>query len=1266
MKSGKYPLSVAAIALGLLVRFYAVSSAVEDYATRVRRDPDGCTVRVILQVGVDGTDADVTTVRNALTALTSIPWEISCTRPPHCKVTVAVDVKKWSDIATGDQAKYHKVTMVNDDDNPSRAGIGTPNGTSKSGTWRRERRADEYQHEALHFAGLGDKYCERVKNSLPRDWLHCPVPPGREPCGCVIAPKKTRCTEPCVGSENDLMATLGVPPTFLNILDVVARGGQLSCPEYPCCPPAGYKPVPRSIDLHQPISPTYHSKTILGWYEFNTTGGMPTTQGWTTRDATSQLKKYWHVDGDGGAGCKGKAPIRGTKSMWCGQWATTESPWCGWATLPGYGSNWDQSLSSTVFGTTLTYTIAWESEPGYDRTYVEWWDPANTQWVADANANNGTGVFDGAGGPLTESLTSAYGPMKARFHFKSDGGGSDEDGLWDSTEGAVVVDDISMDFGAVEDWEGEPCLATGSTDGKWVATFPPGFGDYSKLVSGGQIVQEDVCSSNKTYLWGFFDNPAVTNYACGGWPLQGAVPYGPNTDGLYLNNEIWSPAMPCAGTGSRYVLEFDVYRDLPVDNLVFYYWRVRSIQAGGCAGVWKTDDLVYRGVDGTWLHHSAEIGHLVDGNAVSIQVALGVVDMCGDWCGVYGSGGCHSHAPLFDNVEVVRESVFGPLFTSRDIDMWQDNFPELGGISPASYARCDMAQDILATDNPNSVPGDSLKIIVTDPAGLGTDNTGGRTGKAVYVFVKVTDRYGNPIAGKSGLSIQSPDIKAHPADATGLLRWPYVAGLAPAGWNAYRLDFVYMPDGGKVNNAYCGDLMDLAAGPDGPPYHALTENVAANTGIFSPGDVVNYFFGARNVTNQWSYYYRTFNGQGVHRRTGSISEAMASPMEWSVLPDAGRLPGDQGDILLVDDADDRGGPAQLYFDNAFKYMGLTSRVDRFDVLGPSSAAGNSLAGRVKNVAAQIIGGPVEIYQQVLWNSSDLSTGLMGDGGEPHGGSSAEKSDDYTLCYTFLNSHPDNPGWVAWGDDFVEDWSTLAGPSAVNVKSVFMNHIMISGDQKSVSGIVSPRVRPASPLPPAGWLQPTETFYANGGCPTIHDFDVPGQTGWSRVAHRYVNASTGPVAALSQATTNSLATTARFYLAGFAYDVIADDDTNGVPDYVKHLQEILAWLENVIGEPTGIPVAYENRLENAYPNPFNPMTTIKYNIAEGGQVTLKIYNAAGQLVRTVVDEEQAPREEGFVVVWDGKSDAGQRVASGVYFYRLTAKDFVQTKKLVVLK
>jgi flagellar hook assembly protein FlgD len=66
------------------------------------------------------------------------------------------------------------------------------------------------------------------------------------------------------------------------------------------------------------------------------------------------------------------------------------------------------------------------------------------------------------------------------------------------------------------------------------------------------------------------------------------------------------------------------------------------------------------------------------------------------------------------------------------------------------------------------------------------------------------------------------------------------------------------------------------------------------------------------------------------------------------------------------------------------------------------------------------------------------------------------------------------------------------------------------------------------------------------------------------------------------------------------------------------------------------------------------------------VSLKIYNAAGQLVRTLVDEEQAPQPEGFSAAWDGLSDHGQSVASGVYFYKLTTKEFSDTKKMVLLK
>ena len=102
-------------------------------------------------------------------------------------------------------------------------------------------------------------------------------------------------------------------------------------------------------------------------------------------------------------------------------------------------------------------------------------------------------------------------------------------------------------------------------------------------------------------------------------------------------------------------------------------------------------------------------------------------------------------------------------------------------------------------------------------------------------------------------------------------------------------------------------------------------------------------------------------------------------------------------------------------------------------------------------------------------------------------------------------------------------------------------------------------------------------------------------------------------------------------------------------------------------PIGVdPVALVNRLDDAYPNPFNPSTTIRYSIKNRGQVTLTIYNAAGQLVRTLVNEVQTPRTSGFDVVWDGTSNAGQAVSSGVYFYKLSAIGFVQTKKMVLLK
>jgi hypothetical protein len=83
-----------------------------------------------------------------------------------------------------------------------------------------------------------------------------------------------------------------------------------------------------------------------------------------------------------------------------------------------------------------------------------------------------------------------------------------------------------------------------------------------------------------------------------------------------------------------------------------------------------------------------------------------------------------------------------------------------------------------------------------------------------------------------------------------------------------------------------------------------------------------------------------------------------------------------------------------------------------------------------------------------------------------------------------------------------------------------------------------------------------------------------------------------------------------------------------------------------------------------PNPVNTETVIRYAIADDADVSLKVYNVSGSLVKTLVNE---PTVAGYhSVVWDATNEANEKVANGVYFYRLTAGDFTKSHKLVVLR
>jgi len=93
---------------------------------------------------------------------------------------------------------------------------------------------------------------------------------------------------------------------------------------------------------------------------------------------------------------------------------------------------------------------------------------------------------------------------------------------------------------------------------------------------------------------------------------------------------------------------------------------------------------------------------------------------------------------------------------------------------------------------------------------------------------------------------------------------------------------------------------------------------------------------------------------------------------------------------------------------------------------------------------------------------------------------------------------------------------------------------------------------------------------------------------------------------------------------------------------------------------------KDALEQNVPNPFNPSTTIQYSISTSGHVSLRVYDVAGRVVRTLVDESQTPREGGYRSTWDGRSDAGHMVPSGIYFYRLVAPGHQETRKMLLLK
>ncbi|MEW5796542.1 MAG: T9SS type A sorting domain-containing protein [Candidatus Zixiibacteriota bacterium] len=179
--------------------------------------------------------------------------------------------------------------------------------------------------------------------------------------------------------------------------------------------------------------------------------------------------------------------------------------------------------------------------------------------------------------------------------------------------------------------------------------------------------------------------------------------------------------------------------------------------------------------------------------------------------------------------------------------------------------------------------------------------------------------------------------------------------------------------------------------------------------------------------------------------------------------------------------------------------------------------------------------------------------------------------------------------------------------------------------------------------------------------TVIEFanDLPLPPGSGVVARlRFTAAANTPVGVIVvDSTTVGIISNTRFLLTP------ADGSISFVPLFSPGSITVTAATDvDIITDDGSLPETYS--LSQNYPNPFNPSTTIELSLPRAGRASIEVFNVLGQSVRTLIDGDLPVGTHR--VVFDGRSDQGAMLASGAYFYRLTAGEFVETRKMMLVK
>lgn len=1005
----------------------------------------------------------------------------------------------------------------------------------------------------------------------------------------------------------------------------------------------GTNPLPRKA-LHDTI-------WIADW-TFDAAGGGCDDTGWTRIDnrILNDGTLYWEItaDFDGTGAIEGQAAGLGYNEDIC-------------CVAPnGYDNDWYQAIRIQYRGTAnLSFDYLVDSETNRDLLRIES-DSACASFARvdyDAAPHKTAVIFRSAefsasgldlDGSVVNHPLADYGPGThcAYISFLSNSSYSPCDGFHATTIGeGVVIDNVSItdaDGTRLEDFE-DGTLDIGTFEN--MHDIEP-FGQWARLFK--YITDNDFCAINRTCAWLGTDDttPTLAN--------DPSMAFGPGSYVVrnWLDDAIVSPwvSLASAPSGTGTVFEYRIFPgNLYAQSRIVHNWSVRGrkvVDGVLCISDWERTSHWNSLNQFHWVSARENMSAYFDAESSNIQIRF----RTSDWQWLMGASPpspfIPGPGPFVDRTRIGRIVLSGPMIQDFSFSQAQDAFAtEILPTGPGTgehfqpttdrFGSCafSSATDLVIYTSPNLIIGDSIFAHVWDAREAGG--------------VTSIDWYGaivqGPHTGKAPApwTVGSDGFFVVPADSVRYLRDRYFVDL----------DDTYFRGGDKL--LYFWLAADALGGVTSMPTGLSAAPASIAEAETETGGLLEVSF---LPTIEWDPVYLARIAADAHGDLDPTAIEISNSSQRNC-------------ILYVQQVNLRrrsGGVNRTSFMYTLDRLGYREAYDVYDHTG--CCRNNHLGGRATIEQA-------EGYNLIVYDSGNTYSS-MPDGSDLE----TEKVDQATWFRDWLaQMSTSEAGFAAL---WVISSNALEEKPTAALYNTDMGVLLSTPDQglslnPDVQGVASFTFDRGNEQATVDF---SSDFYSlNGGCPSVRNYDgLAASNGTAVATHQYRSPAT---AALGDAAIvmnrNDPGNWNTIFQSHPWFDIRdpAGTPATPAPELVLLDQILDAALPTPCQqEPNPVDVREDGELETPpimtalhqnVPNPFNPTTTIRFNLALDDHVSLQIYDVAGRLVRTLLDQEML-RGWNHRVVWDGLDEEGTSVSSGIYFCRLKTSGVSQSRKMLMMR